>query len=207
MKCRIFAAMCVLICFLLGGCGFWMDGEYLSVTPHEEQNLHVVSGVIEVSNYVQLRNAIAELIESGADGGTISVSSFNSTTAHHYANVAVNYVMDSNPIAAYAVKEITFEVETGRGATVIAFDIAYRHGRSEILQIKKTGSLDDVRAVITSTLDNCEDSVVLRINQYNAVDIVQLIQDHAYANPDRVMEVPQVQADIYPEEGKDRVIA
>lgn len=207
MKYRIFIVICVLICILISGCGFWMDGEYLSVTPHEEQIVPVGTGTIAVSNYVQLRNALAELIESGAESGIISVSSFNSESAHHYVNVAVNYVMESNPIASYAVNEITFEIENGRAGAVIAFNIAYRHGRSEILQIKQTGSLDDVRAVITSTLDNFENSVVLRLKEYNGVDFVQLVKDYADRNPDRVMEIPQIVSTVYPAEGEDRVIA
>ena len=207
MKHRMFAVICVLMCFLLSGCSFWMDGEYLSVTPHEEVFLQSNTDVIEVSDYTQMRNALAELVESGAQSGIITVSSLNSETAHHYVNVAVNYVMQSNPIASYAVKEITFEIGTNRGVAVIAFAINYHHGRSEILQIKQTESMEEAQDVISNALDNCEDSVVLRVKHYDNVDFPQLVQDYGYMNPDVVMEIPQVHSAVYPAEGQDRVIA
>lgn len=206
MKCRIFAVMCILICFLFSGCGFWMDGEYSSITPHQERVPQVSTDVIEVSNYTQLQNALAELTESGAESGVMSASFFNDATAHHYVNRAVNHIMRDNPVAAYAVEEITFEIGTNRGAAVIAFQITYRHGRSEILQIKQTNSMEEAKTVITNALDNYENSVVLRVKQYDGMDVVQLIQDYANQCPDRVMETPQVSAALYPEKGNDRVI-
>lgn len=206
MKYRIFAIMCVLICFLIGGCGFWMDGEYLSVTPHQERVPQVGTDVIEVSNYTQLQNALAELTESGAESGVVSASSFNSATAHHYVNRAVNHVMSNNPVATYAVEKITFEIGTNRRAAVIAFQIDYRHGRSEILQIKQTSSMEEATTLITNALDNHENSVVLRIKQYNDTDIVQLVQNYANQYTDRVMETPHVSAALYPEKGNDRII-
>lgn len=206
MKCRIFAALCILICFLFSGCGFWMDGTYSSVKPYQEQVPQGGTDIIEVSDYTQLGDRLAQLTEAGAEGGVMSVSSFNAVTALHYVNSAVNDVMNSNPVAAYAVEEITFEIGTNKAEAVIAFQINYRRGRSEILQIKKTNSMDEAKTLITNALDNCDDSVVLRVKQYRELDIVQFVQNYANLRPDRVMEVPQVRASVFPEKGNDRVI-
>lgn len=207
MKYRVFAAICILICCLTCGCSFWMDGEYLSVTPHEEELLHVSTDVVEVTDYLQLRNALAELVESGAESGTVSAPLFTNTIAQHYVNVAVNYVMEFNPIASYAVNEITYEVGANTGKTTISFHIAYQHSRAEILQIKQPGSMGEAEAVITSAVGNFGESVVLRVRNYSDMNIAQLVQDYAYANPDRVMEIPKIHTMIYPDEGTDRVIA
>ena len=32
-------ALALILCFVLSGCELWMDGEYLTVTPHHEQNI------------------------------------------------------------------------------------------------------------------------------------------------------------------------
>lgn len=207
MKRRMLAVLCILICTLICGCGFWMDGTYLSVKPYQEQVPQNVSDAIEVSNYAQLRNALAKLIEAGAEGGVMSGLSFNSATVHHYVNSAVNDVMNGNPVASYAVDEITFEIGTNRGESVIAFQINYRYGRSEIQQIKQTDTMEEAKTVITNAMDYCEDTVILRVNQYRDLDVVQFIRNYANQYPDRIMEIPTVNAAVYPEKGTDRVIA
>ena len=196
----------ILGCILLGGCGFWMDGDYLSVQPHLMQTPQTGDEVIEVTSYVQIRNALAELVEAGAEGGIMSASSFNDATVHHYMDTAVNHVLQNNPIGAYAVDEITFEIGTNRGAAVVAFQISYRHNRSEILRIKQTEGMEDAVSVITGALDNCDDSVVLYISQYEVVDFTQMVQDYANDNPDRIMEIPHVRAEVYPQRGKERIV-
>ena len=184
-----------------------MDGEYLSVTPHNEYVQQPDSAPVEVSNYAQMRDALVELVESGADSCVMSVSSMDNATVHQYADAAVNYVMKVNPFAAYAAEEISFEVGTNRGTAVIAFKVNYRFGRAEILQIRQTGSMEEAQSLITNALDNFENSVVLHIKHYVDADYEQLIQQYANDNPNKVMEIPQVKVATYPETGSDRIIS
>ena len=203
---RIFLAVSLLLCMLLGGCAFWMDGEHLSVTPHREQILQAGDEVIEVFNNAEMRNALEKLIESGADRGILTASSFSSGTLHYYADAAISSIMENNPVAAYAVNKITYEIGTNRGEPVIAFHIDYLHERSEILRIKQTKSMADAENVIYNALSNCEASLVLRIEKYEYTDFAQLIQDYGNNNPNIVMEIPRIVTNTYPEQGDDRVV-
>lgn len=200
------AVLASLLALLLCGCGFWMDGDYLSVTPHQDQSEQITGEVIEVSNYTQMRKALSEMVETGKEGGILSASSFNNATMHFYVDTAISYVMKNTPIGAYAVDKITYEIGTNRGEAVIAFDIEYDHGSSEILRIKRTVGMEEAAEVITNALDNCEPSVVLRVDQFETVDFTQLVQDYANENPDLVMEIPHVTATVYPNRGSDRVV-
>lgn len=206
MKYRVATIACILICFLLSGCSSWMDGEYLSVSPHREKVNPAGSNPVEVSSYEQMLKMLNELVESGADNCVMSMP-FNSATVHQYANAAVSDVMSANPFAAYAVKKITFDVGTNRGTPVIAFRINYRMGRAEILQIRQTSSMDEAQSLIINALDNCDNSIVLRIKHYTDTDFEQLVHKYADDHPDKVMELPQVKVAIYPEHAKDCIVS
>ena len=199
----ILAALMVCV---FSGCGFWMDGERLSVTPHMEQSQLDVVEVTEVSNYMQLRKSLIELIESGASGGIMSVSSFNKVTASFYVDTAINHVLGNTAIGAYAVDSITYEVGTNRGASVIAFKIAYEHTISEIQRMRYVPGMDEAVEVIAGALDNCDHSVSVRVQKYEEIDFVQFVQDYANNHPDTVMEVPNITASVYPDNGADRII-
>lgn len=202
--CGVLAA--VFLCVLLDGCGFWMDGEYVSVKPHMEQTIQDGDEVIEVSTFMQMRNALSELVDAGAQSGIISASSFNDGTMHYYVDTAIDYVVKQTPIGAYAVDKITYEIGTNRGVSVIAFDISYRHDRSEILRIQKADGMEEAAGLIAKSLDNCDGSVLIYIDNFSTVDFEQVVVDYAYENPDKVMEIPMVKTTVYPEEGSQRLV-
>lgn len=205
---RLLPLICLVlaVAMLLSGCGFWMDGEHVSIQPHHEQTLQASDEVIEASSYSQLRGALSQLVESGAQKGMISIASFNTATVHFYAETAVSYVLNSTPVGAYAVDDITFQIGTNRGAAVVAFQIDYLHGRSELLRMVRARSMDEAWETITDALDNCDASVAIRISQYESADYVQMVQDYANDHPDLVMEVPQVGVLVYPQRGSERIV-
>lgn len=208
MRRHIFITVLVaLACaVLLCGCGLWMNGERVSVTPHEERFLQDTAEVIEVSTYSQMRNALTDMVEIGAESGMVSISSSNNVMVHFYANTAVEHVMNNTPVGAYAVKDISYEIGTNRGASVVAFKIAYQRSRIEVLRMQQVSSMEDGWETITAALDNCDASVAVRISQYEQADLVQMVQDYANEHPDLVMEMPQVGVFLYPETGKDRIV-
>ena len=66
MKRRLLLVWAVVtLCGILGGCGFWMNGDYLSVTPNEPQIDISGDEVKEVADHIICTNdehAIAYLI-------------------------------------------------------------------------------------------------------------------------------------------------
>lgn len=196
----------LLLSFLFSGCGFWMNGEHVSVTPHQQQIPQLGNNVIEIVSLEQIQGVLEEFVETGAESCILSSSAFESNKLRQNVDDAIRNVVSKNPIAAYAVEGITYEIGTNRGVPVVAFQIEYQHGRSEILRIKQTNTMDEATALIANALDNCEDSAVLRVRQYESMDFAQLVQDYGNQNPDVVMEIPKVLVSSYPQTGEDRVI-
>lgn len=195
-----------LLCCLLGGCGFWMAGEHLSVTPHEDQWGITADTTVMVTSYAQLRNTLHDTVKSCAEKSIISISSFSNATLDYYVSSAINHVMKSTAVGAYAVDNITYEIGTKRGSSVVAFDITYRHSRADILGMLQAGNSDETVKAITNALEQHEARVVIHTENYESMDYTQLVQVYANDHPNLVAEVPQVSFFVYPERGSERII-
>lgn len=203
---RIFTLFLVLSMMFLSGCGAWMNGERLSVTPHENKLQQASGEIFEAETYAQMQVALIDKIEAGSDSMVVSVSAFAEATADKDIQSAVEYVKNSTPIGAYAVKEINYEVGKNRGQLVIAFHMEYRHGIGELARIKSAANMEEATMHITNALGECTDSLVFMVNNYVQTDLVQLVADYGNDNPDKVMEQPQVRVSVYPDTGDSRIV-
>lgn len=198
----ILVSLCVLLC----GCSSWTDGFYVSVKPHTTQQQQTNQQIREVENYTQLRTALIEMVEAGTETAVISVEKMTQSSVQNNMELAIRYVTTRNPVGAYAVDTITYEMGMSSGKPALAITATYIHNRAEIRAIKKAADMDTAKNAIYQALDDCDESLVLRISQYSQLDFAQLVKDYADENPESVMEQPQVVVGIYPETGNDRVV-
>ncbi len=203
---RILIGLLVLSALFLTGCGFWMDGEQLYITPHQENLQQASEEIVEVETYQQMRDALVHKIETGSGDLVVSVSSFDEATAEFYVSTAITHILQNTPIGAYAVNDITYEIGINRGEQVIAFHVNYRHGIGEIMQIKSAENEEEAITHITNALKECDGSLVFYAKAYTDTDIALLVEDYANQNPDLVMEQPQVRVVVYPNSGQERIV-
>lgn len=189
----------------LGGCA-WMDGSYVSVTPHQVGTPQANDDVITVSSYMDLRSALTELIDSGTAEGLFTLENYSLEEARADMQTAAAYAADTYPIGAYAVDTIDYALGSGRGSGVISVDITYRRSRQEIDRIRTVRRLSGAREAIVDALRSCESTLVLQITGYQGTDYAQLVADYAAEHPDEIMEIPQVTAAVYPDQGDVRVL-
>lgn len=204
MKKKILAALLAL-CLCLSGCG-WMDGYYSHVTPHREQVSADRDELLAASNYAGLRAALEDMIRSCEESRVILISGFDQSQVQISMDMAVRYVMHSFPIGAYAVEDIRYEIGTSGGAPAIAVEITYLRSFAEIRKIHTVADMEEAVQLISQKLEGHEAGVVLLVEAYDDMDVVQLVQNYALENPDRVMEIPQVTVGIYPDAGSARIM-
>lgn len=190
---------------LLGGCS-WSGGSYVSVTPHHEQNSGTHSDSLSAANYSQLRALLAELTEAGTENAIINVSEYDQNQLEQGMSDAVRYITTILPIGTYAIDKVDYEIGVSGGQPAISVNISYLHGRSELRRIRKVKDMDAAKALVTDALDNCADSVVIYVENYSEVDLIQLVADYSVSNPNLIMEVPEVAVGAYPEQGLRRVL-
>lgn len=195
-----FAALLVALCLPLCGCGM-MDGEYLSITPHEVPSANVQSISQSASSYRELRDILVAMVDAGSESTVISVAKFDQSILDTSIKSAIGYILKSYPLGSWAVDHIEYEIGTGGGQPVVSVNIAYIHGRSQIRQIQNVQNMDAAENLITNALKDCGDSVVLLVDNYEKTDIAQVIEDYAEENPNTIMETPEVAVGMYPDEG------
>ena len=205
---RVLAILVMLgfICAAFSGCGFWMNGEYLSVTPYEAQQGQYNDQIIELDSITQLRSTLQSVVDSHTDSCIVSAESFNEASLHYYASSAIDAVANSSPIGAYAVEKINYEIGTNMGKPVIAFAIEYRHTHTELLRIQTVQSMDEMENAIYQTLNQIDSVLVLQTKNYESVDLQQIVYSYAEKHPELVMEMPQVDVLTYPNQGNERVV-
>lgn len=203
---RRLAALAAAAALLLSGCG-WMDGSYVSVTPHQVGQSHNTGGSAStVSSYAELRSALIGLIDAGSSKGLFTLSSYPRADAETDMERAVEYAMGVYPIGAYAVEAIDYAFGTGPGAGAISVDISYRYTLAQIEQIRTVRWISGAEEEVEDAVDECADSLVLQISGYQDVDFGEIVREYARMYPERVMEVPEVEVAIYPDRGDTRVV-
>ena len=201
-----FAILLVVLCLMLCGCGL-MDGEYLSVKPHELPSANVQSISQSASNYRELLEILEAMVNAGTESTVISVAKFDQATLDINVKSALNYIQKSYPLGSWAVERMEYEIGTSGGQTVVAVSISYIHGRSQIRQLQKVQNMEEAEGLIADALKECSDGVVMLVEDYRKTDIVQLIEDYAEENPNTIMEMPAVAVGMYPNEsGGQRVV-
>lgn len=203
---RRFLCLLAAVCLLLSGCASWMDGNYVSVTLHEEQITGGQSGVVSASNYLELRTALIQMVDSGTESMVINVADYNQSMVEAGMTMAAQYVKTMYPIGAYAIEEISFEIGSGGGKPAVSVSISYIHGRSEIRKIQTVQDMAGAQEKIAEALEKCESGAVLLVKGFAQGDIAQFVEDYAAQHPDIVMETPEVAVGIYPEMGASRVL-
>ena len=202
---RSVICMSLVLALVLSGCS-WMGGSYVSVTPHQAQLAGIQSGSLAASGYTQLRSILVELTETGSESAVILVPEYDVNAVEEDMKNAVRYITQILPIGAYAIDKLEYEIGTNAGQPAISVSISYLHGRSELRRIRSADTMEDVKTIIRETLNECNDSVVIDVQKYAEMDIIQFVADYAAEYPNKVMEIPQVAIGAYPELGLHRVL-
>ncbi len=202
---KIFA-LCLVVCLLLCGCANMFDGSYVSVTPHKGQNNQPISQMAAAKNYSQLFQVLKDIIHSGTTESLISVAEYYQVALAQDVERAVNTVVAEDPVAAYAVKEITYEIGTNQGQPAIVVVVNYAHDRAEIQKIQEITQAEDAKSIIAAELSRYSTGVVLYGEAIGDLDYAQWVDDYGALHPETVMEVPQVTVNLYPEEGQTQVV-
>lgn len=199
-------ALAAAAALVLSGCG-WMDGSYVSVTPHQVGAAQTVEGdARSVSSYMELRSALVALIDDGITEGLFSLAEYPREKAVEDMDRAVEYAMGTYPIGAYAVESIDYDFGTGLGASAISVDITYRRSREEMERIRTVRWVSGAQTAIAEALDECAQTLVIQMAGYQETDFARLVREYALQNPDRVMERPTVAVQVYPDRGDIRVV-
>ena len=205
MRLRIMALI-LAVGLLLSGCGSWMDGSYSSVKPHTQRENQIEGNTAVVEDYEQLRQMLSELVETGGETLVLNVAQMDQDSVDADMEKAIQYMTEVHPIGAYAVDQMEYELGTNAGQPSLAVTVSYNQNRAELRNLNLVDGMDEAKEVVAQALEQCNGKVVMRVNHYRAMDFELYVRDYMEANPNSVMEMPQVTVSTYPETGVYRVV-
>ncbi len=197
-------SLVLALSLLLSGCGF-SGTPYISVTPHREQRPSTQTDVIAASNYQELLDALKSIISAGTEVSAVIVENYPDGTVEQGMDQAVHHILEKDPIGAYAVDQVVYELGTSSGMNALSVSVTYLHSRSEIQRIRHAADMEAAMVQAAGALEGYNPSLVMLVEQFEDRDVTQYLQDYAQLHPQTVMEMPQVTENIYGT-GESRVV-
>lgn len=192
-----------MIACLLSGCSLFQQQNYISISTHHEKSVGDISKNVSVSSYSELEEVLLGFVEDGTEEALLSVANYDQQVLETHLLSVINGITQYNPVGAYAVDEIQYELGTSGGQPAVSLAIHYIHDRSEIRQIRQAKNTERACVLMKAALDNVDAGIVVRIQDYDPVDFTQMVEDYVDAYPDRIIERPEVSVAIYPDNGLD----
>lgn len=186
----------LLLAVLLTGCSVF-DGQYVQVTPHEMQPTKSQEETLTVNNYMDLRRTLVEMITAGRENMVILTQDYPDSALRDNMEGAKAYICGYDPVGAYAVESLSYEIGAKSGYTAVAVTVTYRHSQSDIRGIVHLDGMDRLEETVLGALENMDFRKVILIPGFQPTDFGQMVQNLAQYSPQTVMECPQVAADVY----------
>ncbi len=196
-----------IICILIAlcGCSSWLNGSYVSIKPHKEQNFQQEQILLTPKNYDDLEQILIAMVRSGQQKKTISMEKMKDNW-QDFVDDAVDYIKNTFPMGAYAVQDIVCDIGVSGKKPALAVEISYRRSIAEIGAVQKVETQEDISDILHDALRAYDLSVALSFEEYKKIDYTEIVRDFALFNPHYVMEVPRVSVMTYPQEGEARIV-
>ena len=157
------AACLLALVLLLSGC---TEGSYVSVKSHQGENTSGNAQAVAVGNYEEMLAALKEMVAGAVEQQVLSVADMDEDAVTATLDQAIRTVCRTDPMAAYAVEEITYEQGQSGNLPAVAVSIRYNRTRREILQMPTAADMDQAASRIQVALNGCNSSVVMLVEQY-----------------------------------------
>lgn len=198
--------LCALCILLLSGCGILGQRSYVVVEPHQEDyQKSPDSDTITVGSYGGLKNAILNLVEDGVKDGVIRAESYSGDLDEDLSQ-AVYEVSQLTPLGVFAVEHMTYDYSRIVSYYEIHLNTTFRRTTEEIASISYVTDMDAVREKILEAMESYEPTLILRVGDYEYLDIANTVAEIYEAHPEFALELPETSMEHYPESGTQRIL-
>lgn len=207
---RTLAALLAVVLLGLAGCSSWREDTYYVEESHIEQPLPTEAPTEAeetpvVSNRTELRGTVLSFIRNWTERGEIRVKDYEGDLSGDLSEI-LNYATQEDPIGAYAVDYADAELTgTGRSGS-IALSLVFRRSAAEISSIVTVNGISSAKAKIQQALTAYDTALTLRIRNYADTDIEGYVRDYCLEHLDQIAAVPELSAEVYPNEGATRIL-
>lgn len=207
MKNRLLA-LALILSLMLTGCTSILDRNTLEITVHSEApSAEENSSTLRVETYQGLVNAILIFVQQGQQEGTLRLYNYTRDVNSDLSE-ACQEVLQDDPLGAYALDYITFQVTPIVSYYEASISFTYRRSLEQIDSIVPVVGSNAIRQELRSALANFRDEVVLRISYFDGDEayLEGLLQQAYNDTLQSAFGLPQAEIFLYPDSGYQRVL-
>lgn len=195
----------VSMLFLLTGCSLVAD-EYTSSRPHESGMQTTMPDAVVVKDPGALKDAIVRFIKAGQEACSIRTVDYNGNVEEDLVQ-AVYDATRMTPVGAYAVDYINHNCVKILSYYEISLSITYRRSARDIAAIQQAYTPEQLRGQVERSLRTYDDHLAMQVTEDQEYDIEAIVESYCLADPARMVETPQIAVSVFPEEGRERIVA
>lgn len=198
----------ILAMLCLNGCSGGLDREFSSITPHfkQDQEWQNISDYT-INSFSEVSEVIEKLIASGMTEGVVWVN-FKDSSLENKLTGLCHDIQISDPVAAFAVEQINFDLTQFVVDLRLRFFISYSRPQKEIFDIKPIYTHAEFLTELKERLSSYGDRVILYVQNYSdmAFDINGIFEEAYFDMPDYTYGIQGIKYALYPDNGEKRII-
>lgn len=195
---------------LLSGCSSLLLRDYSSVTVHSAApTVESDQLTIRVESYQDLVNTLLYFITQGQEEGVIRLYNYP-YDVNRDLEAACTEVVQEDPLGAYAVDYIKYDVGQTAAYYEVTVKLAYTRTPQEIAQVVSVTGTSAIAQELRDQLAFLPQQAVFRVSYFTGADSAESIRQgvlEAYGQQTlRLPPLEEVQVNLYPDSGQQRVV-
>ena len=205
---KIVVALALLLCLGLTGCSGMLERSYEVSTPHVDRPATAEDpSILRAENYRELVSAVFYFVSQGEETGVIQLYDYPGDVEADLTAACLE-VAAEDPLGAYFVDYIKHELVRVVSYDQATLSISYRRTMEQVASMVNVTGTSAIRAELREALQSFREEVVLRV-AYLAEDeesLTRLVRETYYGNPATALGMSQVEVNLYPDSGSQRVV-
>ena len=198
-------ALTLALCTALSACSRFVPSSYTRVSAHSQMQAEQQdSNVVNVGDYAGLRRAIRDFVRGGVEHGVIRAQQYTGVLEDDLAAAAYS-VAREDPAGAYAVDYMTHECTLIVSYYEIHVDITFRETKTALSDIPYVSNTRDLERRLRESMDNFDPVLTVYAGYAQEPDYAALARDYYEENLDRLMAMPEVTLENYPQGATPRI--
>lgn len=202
-KITLLCCALALVLSLLSGCQFMTNGEYISVTNHEnsENGEDPRGTVVSASNYEELTEAMLSFVSNHDSYGIIRAVGYDGDIEAEASEACMD-VSYNTPMGAYSVYYMSCSVSKIVSYYEVELSITYKRTAEEIDAVEKLTSRYGIQSKMAVALDGYNRTVAFYTNSTEMTDefFQNIMEELYYEKGASPVAIPDVTVTFYPEE-------
>ena len=199
------AAAALSLCAALSACSRFVPSSYTRVSAHSQtQTEQQDTNVVNVGDYAGLRRAIRDFVRGGVEHGVIRAQQYTGTLEEDLAAAAYS-VAREDPAGAYAVDYMTHECTLIVSYYEIHVDITFRETKTALSDIPYVSNTRDLERRLREAMDNYDAVLTVYAGYAQEPDYAALAKTYYEENLDRLMALPEVTLENFPQGATPRI--